>query len=341
MTFKIDLGPALQQQVLDTNQQQARLIVDAAKPDAVSPRNRFVFFAAFDGTNNDLENAGHESNTNVAQLWTQFESNIGVTNPNVGGQYFPGPGTKGQLSNSAWLSPAVTHQVTITADNAYADFADQAANWLKRNPGKPVIAALAAFSRGAASAAIFSRRLFEKGLLDPGSPGTVLIAPGKVEILAGVLFDPVTTGAAGDLSFAPIVKNFVNIRAQDEYRQLFRARDYSKQAMDSSGQPVITTVAMLGNHCDIGGSYRSSDGGISALTLQAATDFLKKSGLPIGDVSATRRFGGVSTIAIHSEQRDDQGRPKWDVYSNFNSIIIKQPSPRLADSDKAMPPTVS
>jgi len=117
------------------------------------------------------------------------------------------------------------------------------------------------------------------------------------------------------------VANVVDIRAQDEYRQLFKAADYSSQA-------GVTTVDMLGNHCDIGGSY---DNGIAALALEAATAFLQRSGVPISDAVAARRFAGVDTIAIHSEEVDDAGQRKWDVYGHFESLRIRTPSPRLTE----------
>lgn len=322
MTTKVDLGPILQQQVLDTDQQQAQAIVNAAQSGAASTANQFVFFAAFDGTNNDLENQGHGQNTNIAQLWNQYRASIGPNNPNLGGQYYPGPGTKGTLTHSSWVHSAVTRQVIITAEKAYQDFAAQASIWLEDHAGGSVTAVLTSFSRGDASAAIFSQMLYERGLVGPNPPHTVLIPPGQVGVSAGVLFDPVTTEVSGNLAYAPNVQNVVDIRAQDEYRQLFKATDYSSQ-------PGVTTVAMLGNHCDIGGSY---DNGIAALALQAATTFFRNSGLPIGDVDPKRRFAGVSAIAIHSEEVDDMGHPQWDVYASFLSHDIKVPSPRLPDT---------
>jgi hypothetical protein len=107
------------------------------------------------------------------------------------------------------------------------------------------------------------------------APNEVLIPPGEVKVAAGVLFDPVATGVEVNVAFAPNVSNVVNIIAQDEYRELFMAVNYSSH-------PAITTVAMLGNHCDIGGGY---DNGIAALTLEAATAFFRNSGLAIGPPS--------------------------------------------------------
>ena len=85
-------------------------------------------------------------------------------------------------------------------------------------------------------------------LIDPVAPNEVLIPPGEVKAAAGVLFDPVATGVEANVAFASNVSNVVNIVAQDEYRELF-------MAVNNSSHPAITTVAMLGNHCDIGGGY--------------------------------------------------------------------------------------
>lgn len=320
MTRSIDLGAQLQRQVLETEQQQVQAIVNAAQSDTVSTNNQFVFFAAFDGTNNDLTNAGNVQNTNVAQLFQQAQS-AGQATPNLQAKYYPGPGAKGTLTRSSWLNTAVTQQVIDTADQAYQDFATESSAWLEKHPGGSVIAVLTSFSRGVASAAIFTQILYKKGLIDPNAPDRVLLPPGQVGVSAGVIFDPVATGVTVNLAFAPNVSNIVDIRAQDEYRQLFKAADYSSQS-------CVMTIAMLGNHCDIGGGY---DNGIAALTLQAATAFFLKSGLPIGSVDASRVFAGVVSIAIHTEEVDDYGRPQWDVYlPGFESAVIKRPSPRLS-----------
>jgi hypothetical protein len=320
MTLSLTLGPDLQQGILNTAQQQVRAIADAARPGAISGDDQFVFFAAFDGTNNDLETVGHGQNTNVAQLFLQAQA-AEEANPDLQANYYPGPGTKGTLRKSDWLNDRVTKQVKAAAKKAYEDFARQASAWLEENPGGTVTVAITSFSRGVASAAIFTQLLNENGLIDPVAPNEVLIPPGGVKVAAGVLFDPVATGVEANVAFAPNVSNVVNIIAQDEYRELFMAVNYSSR-------PAITTVAMLGNHCDIGGGY---DNGLAALTLEAATAFFRNSGLSIGPVAAKRRFEGVGSIAIHSEEFDDRGRRQWDVYAEFLSQFIEDPSPRIFD----------
>jgi len=327
MTTKEILSSAQQEMILQNQRAQVALIENAAQLNAIAASGEFVFFAAFDGTNNDLNNAQDPQNTNVAQLYLQAQ-NVQASSPHLSASYYPGPGTKGSLARSSWEHAAVTVQVIATAKRAYDDFTEQASAWLKRNSGKRVTTALTCFSRGCASAAIFSQMVFEKGLADPEEPGRNLVAPGKVTVSAGVLFDPVMTCVQGNVAFPPNVRNIVQMRAQDEYRQLFKAADYAAQSF-------VKCVDMLGCHCDIGGSY---DNGIAGLTLEAATTFLQKSGLPIAGVEPARRFSSAQEVAIHSEELDDFGNPKWDVYGHFNSISIAEPSPRLMDKTVRISP---
>jgi hypothetical protein len=69
MVTKVILNPEQTQLVSTTNQEQAQAIINAAQAGAISS-NQFVFFAAFDGTNNTLDNSpkANEQTTNVSQL---------------------------------------------------------------------------------------------------------------------------------------------------------------------------------------------------------------------------------------------------------------------------------
>ena len=321
MTTIVAIDAGLQSRILATNRKQIRAMLKAATPGVIGADGAFVYFAAFDGTNNDRDNVGSIQNTNVVQLFDQVQS-AAASNPNLRAAYYAGPGTKGSLSKSAWLEPAVTQQVIDTARTACDEFANAAAAWLETHPGSAVTSVVTAFSRGSASAAVFSQMLFEEGLADPNVPGAALVPPGQVKVTAGVLFDPVMTGVKCNLAFAPIASNLLQIRAQDEYRQEFCAADYSGQ------QSCVTCIDMLGNHCDIGGGY---DNGIAALTLEAATKYLRKSGLSIAKVDKFRKFAGVDAIAIHSEEVDDVEHEKWSVYGHFESQNIRRPSPRVTD----------
>src|SRR5678815_5616614 len=157
--------PEEQLYLTEVDQQRQQSIVDAALPNTVSTDNQFVFFAAFDGTNNDKSNEGNDTKTNVLQLRNLVDA---VANLNVGGNYYPGPGTKGTLTASSWLPPQVTDQVLSQAKKAYDEFKDQASRWLSTHESGSVTAVLTAFSRGNASAAIFSQMLYEKGLVVDG-----------------------------------------------------------------------------------------------------------------------------------------------------------------------------
>ena len=305
MTITIGLTDTQKQQILADAEQQRQAIVNAAQPGAIAD-DQFTYFAAFDGTNNDL---GQLPNTNVAQLWERY-SESPEFNSRLNGKYFPGPGTREALTASSWLSPVVTQQVINTAEDAYKDFALKATAWVRANPSASVCVALTSFSRGDASAAIFTQLLYERGLVDAADRTTILIPPGQVKVLAGVLFDPVTTGVSVNLAFAPNVSNVVDIFAANEYRQVFKAADYS-------AQPGVTTISMFGNHSDIGGQYDASENAIGVTTLQAATQFFRNSGIPIGD--PLRTFD-PNQLAIHDEGYTPNGAEVWTEYAKFDPL---------------------
>ena len=280
-------------------------------------KSEFIFFAGFDGTNNDRNKvpAGEQS-TNVAQLLYQSEISSG-NNPNLGANYYPGPGTGGSLFGSSAIPAQVTQEAINTANHAYGDFQEQASAWLKENPNGSVATAITAFSRGADAAAIFSQMVFERGLTDP-STGAILIPPGDVKFAAGVLFDPVMTGVSGNMTFPPNTQNLVVIRASNEYREMFKAADYSNQ----SG---TTTFNFAGNHANIGGSYLNDN--ISALALEAGTGFLQKLGIAISDVPAQRKFVPDSVVFVRDEGIDTYGNTIWSTYGTYGEYK----GPRLTD----------
>lgn len=156
-------GTLTPEEIQQAIQQVQRLAASASK---TIQSNQFVFFAAFDGTNNDrdhLELAGDPQMTNAAQLEIQVrEANTG--NPDTFFRYYPGPGTDGTLPGSSALPWQVTQQVTNTALQAYNDFALEAARWLRNNPDGSVTVAMTSFSRGGASAAIFPSCSMRGGL---------------------------------------------------------------------------------------------------------------------------------------------------------------------------------
>ena len=319
MTIQCDLSAEQRAAIQATVEAQAKQIVDLAADIEPLPTDHFVFFAAFDGTNNDLYNVQDRYNTNVAQLYLQAQAPT-ASGPYISANYYAGPGTKGTLRNSTWAEGPVTEQVILTARKAHEDFTRQASAWARRNRRKRITSIVTGFSRGCASAALFTQMLWQSGLRDPVD-GKVWFKPGKIPVGCGVLFDPVMTRVTVNVAFAPNVEHIVQIRAQDEYRYLFKAADFSCQ-------PAVKRIDVPGCHCDVGGGY---DNGIAALILSAATQYLQH-WIPLGDVSPTRAFAGVNEIAIHSEELDDTGNQKWDVYDKFQSLTIKEPSPRQVDA---------
>ena len=181
--------------------------------------NKFVYFAAFDGTRNDRDNlplSGLSLSTNAAQLEAQiFDANVG--NPNVATGYFKGVGTNGVFDSTAAVP---TSEVKARAEEAYLNFNKAASDWLIDNPGGEVRAMLASFSRGGSVAATFSQILFERGIVNPLSK-EVLVAPGTALISGGVIMDTVNTGVGANAAFLG-ASNLVFTTSDNEYRYAFR-----------------------------------------------------------------------------------------------------------------------
>lgn len=312
MTRKIELGPVQLEQIQKTNQNTCASIT---VPVEITDQTSFVFFAAFDGTNNDKDSVPRgELCTNVAQLWKQYEGQRGTDrDQRFGGGYYKGPGSPGTLSESSWLPERVKEQVIEAADDAYHDFCRQASasgDW------SCVAVVITSFSRGGASAAIFAQMLYEKGLVHPDTKA-VLIPPKRVPVVGGVIFDPVMTGVHTTLALPPNVRNVVDLRALNEYRYLFRGADYTNHP-----ESVVKTYSVCGNHCDVGGGY---DNGLAGLTLATATRVLQNLGVSIAAVPAERAYSSMQ-IAVHTEEYDNYGHKIWDVSNEdgFSFADVRQ-----------------
>src|SRR5579885_117640 len=285
---------------LGNAQTLASNIASSASPAIGS--NTFVFFAAFDGTDNAYKPVnGDLENTSVAQLLKQVKTNV-VTNGSVQAEYYPGPGTPGTVGASEWLPTSVAEEARQTALKAYDDFAKKATTWLQdpAHAGGTITSMIVGFSRGCAAQAIFAQLLFEKGLVN--AEGKVLIPPGTVgAVSAALALDPVLTGKHGNMDFPPGVQNFTVVRAAQEYRSNFLAADYG-----SDGQSLFTVP---GNHSDIGGGYglgggtpqQQAEQNLGAIYLQGYTDFFANAGLNIAPVAADRRYNSAVATYIHSE----------------------------------------
>lgn len=267
---------------------------------------QFVFFAAFDGTNNDRNNlalSGTPQQTNVAQLFEQVDSQ---RSSGLQTGYYAGVGTGGIAGGFDARSYNPTPYVTSIAESAYADFQEQARKWLDadstRSPSD-ITASMAGFSRGCASAVVFSQLLNERGLVLPD--GRQVIPPGQVKVSSTLLLEPVYTGIDRDMSLpANVTGNVVVVQALDEFRYMFRAADYSND-------PRVQIIQFYGNHGNIGGFY---DNGIGALVLQGATDFFRNAGISIAGVPAERQFVEGMPVRIYSEGTDTYNNRLWDEY---------------------------
>jgi len=300
MTRKIDLSTTQIESIRGNNQATCDGIT---VPRGITAQTSFVYFAAFDGTNNDKDNVPRgELCTNVAQLWQQYDTGRTAAPAGTifGGGYYKGPGAPGTLSQSSWLPERVTEQVIAAAEDAYHDFCSQAA---VAGAGQDVAVVLTSFSRGGASAAIFSQMIFERGLLNPDTRQQLVPAK-MVPVVGGIIFDPVMTGVNKSLAYPPNVRNLVDLRALNEYRYLFKGAEYRHHRPS-----IINTYNVYGNHCDVGGSY---DSGLAGLTLGTATRLLQQLGLPIANVPPQRTFQS-SEIAVHTEEYDAFGNKIWDV----------------------------
>lgn len=290
-----------------TLQQQATAAAVSTVSSNLSANN-FIFFAAFDGTNNDRTDLANSGDT-VASNIGKIEELVGKSE-NVSTAYFAGPGSKGSLL----LSSAIpTAEMDLTANRAYDEFRREALTWLNGDASRSasdITTAVAGFSRGGGTAVKFAQLLNERGLVDDS--GTVLIPPGGVPVSAMVLLDPVTTGYTGDLTLPPNVvpSNFVVFRARHEYRYAFQAASFS---------PSENVVELIGNHGDVGGTYGNQSSpqqlsGLGALAYEALVSVFKAAGLPLTDIQQNRTYDANDDLVIHSEEKDSYGNENWSVY---------------------------
>ena len=95
-----------------------------------------------------------------------------------------------------------------------------------------------------------------------------------------------------------------------------------------------------GNHCNIGGGYKHD--GLGDLYLDAATQYLQKSGLKIADVDPIRRYDQKAPLVVYDESgtkpdaaknpltQAHQQHGQWDAYGSFTHGAESQPA-RLLD----------
>lgn len=263
----------------------------------------FTFIACFDGTNNDQENPLKGLPTSIGRFKEQLQE---VQLPqHVRFGYVPGVGTgaqEGSLVNR--LGNSVVNSIVDVADLAtgfsyksrallmYVNLCQKYKEWRRDNPGRndPPVVVSTGFSRGAGTAAYFTRLIHKFGLIDPNGismtpsktgvsvyfkPNTrKLSSPGLVK-QAALLYDSVTTGsmAKKNLEIPPSVEYVLQIRANDEFRDAFPFRDH----LTENKVTRSLSLDLAGSHCDIGGSYANDQ--LSTRNFNFGIDFLKKLGL--------------------------------------------------------------
>ena len=261
-----------------------------------APAGKFVFFAAFDGTNNDKDNlklSGNPYPTNVTNLHRQA-LDASQSNENLKVRYYPGVGTGGDMGGLLQSGPFPTEPVQVAANRAYRHFAEQADNFLHNNHTatyKDISLSSVGFSRGTASQVLLAQMLNDKGLVT--EDGKVLAPPGGIEVKGMVMFDPVHSYIKGDMRLPPYVRGDVLVvRADDEFRTEFKAADYSRD-------PRVKTIDLHGNHCGIGGG--SHPRGTAAAALEGSTKYFQNIGVSVADVPASLRFNADEPIPLYSE----------------------------------------
>lgn len=290
------MGTTVERNLSREEIQQVQVQRDAMGQLRGAQAGKFVFFAAFDGTNNDKDNlklSGNPHPTNVAHLHQQVEVSK-LVNPNLQTGYYRGVGTGGDMGGLLQAGPFPTEPVQAAVLQAYRDFAEKADNFLRDNPTathKDISLSSVGFSRGTASQVLLAQMLDKKGLLTEG--GRELAPPGGIEVKGMVMLDPVHSYIKGDMRLPPNVKGDVLVvRADDEFRTEFKAADYSRD-------PRVKTISLHGNHCGIGGG--SHQRGTAAAALEGSTKYLQNSGVTVADVPTSLRFNANEPVPLYSE----------------------------------------
>ena len=290
------MGTTIERHLSREEVQQVQIQRDAMGQLHGAPAGKFVFFAAFDGTNNDKDNlklSGNPYPTNVANLHSQAED-AKRSNSNLQTGYYRGVGTGGEMGSLLQAGPFPTEPVRVAANQAYRDFVQKADDYLRDNPSatfKDISLSSVGFSRGTASQVLLAQMLNDKGLVT--EDGKVLAPPGGIEVKGMVMFDPVHSYIKGDMRLPPNVKGDVLVvRADDEFRTAFKAADYSRD-------PRVKTIDLHGNHCGIGGG--SHPRGTAAAALEGSTKYFQNIGVSVADVPASLRFNADEPIPLYSE----------------------------------------
>ncbi|WP_369943079.1 phospholipase effector Tle1 domain-containing protein [Xanthomonas medicagonis] len=233
-----------------------------------NPHTR-LFVACFDGTGNDKQK-DPEHITNIGTLSNQLDAANFAGLDNVRGHYVPGVGTQ-DSDFTRNLDGALGYSYGPRMEEMYLKFINQAKQWREQDPKAEISIVSTGFSRGAVTAAMFTRMVDERGIQDPkdmkidrGPHGEILkltpthpplVPPGRTPQAVGLL-DPVATGDMNmrDTRLPPSVVSGLQLTARDERRDTFPVKDIIDPGRTPDGR--LLNLVNPGAHSDIGGSYR-------------------------------------------------------------------------------------
>ena len=239
---------------------------------------------AFDGAlsnRNDLGLSGQPFQSNVANLYEQALSVQDLV-PGFSADYFPGTGTLEGMLLTAGMAPNAQGSSDKLALQAFQKIAAGALRHLDKR-GTDGTASLSvsiiALSRGSASAMALVRLLNSRGVTCDGD--RQIVRPG-IPVRGLVFLDPLTTLVEGAERLPDNVEGPVLlVRACANDGLPYRAHPYE------SDQRVIA-IDIPSHHPDVAGGHDLN--GPGAVVLEGTTGFLQRSGIPLGNVPASRRF---------------------------------------------------
>ncbi|OWF57272.1 phospholipase effector Tle1 domain-containing protein, partial [Xanthomonas vasicola] len=204
----VDTYPATAKD-LAAYQQSRHALAQFQAPQLVSQTNPHsrLFVACFDGTGND-KYKDPEHITNIGVMYDQVQAANFAGLRNINGYYVPGVGTQDDAFTRN-LDGGLGYSYGPRMEEMYLKFITQAHEWKKQDPQAEISIVSTGFSRGAVTAAMFTRMVHERGIQDPvgmkidqGPNGEILkltpthpplVPPGRTAQAVGLL-DPVATG---------------------------------------------------------------------------------------------------------------------------------------------------
>ncbi len=188
--------------------------------------------------------------------------------------------------------------------------------WLEEDAQAKIRVAGVGFSRGAEEVTALHRMIEERGIRDPEGvkysmdkeklitrieyvDKPLLVAPGNT-LQAALLYDPVATGVEEhDRRLPPSTMSTLQITAQDDRRNLFKANDHIPVGFSEDKRNLNAIVG--GAHSNVGGTYEEN--GLGVLSLNLGVDFLNR----LSDRDFLQKQTPPNDPAMYVVHRSDQG----------------------------------